>query len=540
MADSISPSFMGGLMAALSQGLQGQQSAPGAANAGTSPIMNMGLGLMSAAAPHLYTRGNVGEALMGAQQATMQNRLAAQQQQMGDISLQRAQAQMPMIQGISRFIAQKFGNGATGPGPGIAAQGLIDNPSPPQQGGLMNSGIGGMSPTDLMQLGAVMPLAGMEGGPGLASLGENLGFKYNPGFQTQMKMGESPLAVDEAQIQAALAKGDVNLAGQLLQKRNKDLGALSISERNGVVTKLGPTGDIQTFNPDNGFQMRIPAAGGASAGLIPGMGSAFGQKSAAEAQGRATGETADLTDNAGNKYTVPKSVLLSGGGGIGGMPPLAAIGPGRTTMLTDQSQTATQTFKESQAQADASNLQLAQIGDLRAAAHDFTPGKYAESRGEMLQFLASTGLITDSQKNSLGSYQAGQKISIQLQSAATKALGSREAAQVFGAMGKSIPNLTMSQDGLEKVSAFMEGMARYNIARAQTIEQRFNQGNPSGVNAVKDEFYQKTNPTFFILASASPQTRQQMLKSSPNPTKLMTDWVNAYKQGMAPSPAGFQ
>lgn len=534
MADSNQPTFMSGLMAGLN-------------NLPSSPLYNIGLGLLSAAKPF----GNVGDSLLQANQATLQNQLARQQQQMGAFSLQRAQAQMPMVKGISDFIASKFGGGNGGllsggaptpqqaslmAPPGIAAP---QDPSAPPQGG-SSGGLGSMSPQDLMQLGAVMPLAGMEGGPGLATLGENLGYKYNPAFQTTMKAAENPVTVDDAQIQSALAKGDTTTAAQLWQKRQQDLKAVSISERNGVVTKTDPYGNISTFNPDNGFQMSLPAQGSPSAGLIPGMGTALYTKAGAEAQGRATGETAELTDNAGNKYVLPKSVLLKGAGGVGGAPPMTSIGPGRSALLTDQSQTATGTFKESQAQADASNLQLAQISDLKSAANDFTPGKFAESRGEMLQYLASAGLITDTQKNSLGSFQAGQKISIQLQSAATKALGSREAAQVFGAMGKSIPNLTMSQDGLNKVSAFMEGMARYNISRAQTIQQRFNAGDANGVNAVKDEYYQKTNPMFYILASADPATRAEMLKSSANPSKLMTDWVKAYKQNMAPSPAGFQ
>jgi len=84
---------------------------------------------------------------------------------------------------------------------------------------------------------------------------------------------------------------------------------------------------------------------------------------------------------------------------------------------------------------------LQQTATLRGAAANFEPGQFANSRMKMLNYLNSAGLITPEQAKSLGSAQEGQKIDIQLQAAATKQLGSREAAQIFQIMGKSLPNL---------------------------------------------------------------------------------------------------
>ena len=78
MADD---SFLGGLMASLS-------AAP------ANPLWNMGLGIMSAGKPG----GNLGDSLMQAGNATMQNRAAMQQYAMGQYGLERQKAMQPLIE----------------------------------------------------------------------------------------------------------------------------------------------------------------------------------------------------------------------------------------------------------------------------------------------------------------------------------------------------------------------------------------------------------------------------------------------------------
>src|SRR5580692_2281972 len=92
-------SFWGGLM-------QGLNSAP------ANPMVNLGLGLMSAAKPF----GNVGDSLMQANQATIQNRGAMQQQDLQRYSLERMKAMMPLYQKAMQSAQDSLGGSGGMPG----------------------------------------------------------------------------------------------------------------------------------------------------------------------------------------------------------------------------------------------------------------------------------------------------------------------------------------------------------------------------------------------------------------------------------------
>lgn len=196
MADSLSPSFLGGLMAAL----QSSQSAPGLQNAGTSPLLNMGLGLMSAAAPHLYVRGNVGEALMGAQQATMQNRSAYQQQAMNDLQTEKLKAMLPGLEAYYKGAAGLMGGsqgGPMGPPPGTnAAPSGIALPQGPMAAPQGAPPMGGMSidPQTALNLGTMGSIFGAPGAEQLAKYPESY-TKVQEAIQTQRKLSnQGPMA----------------------------------------------------------------------------------------------------------------------------------------------------------------------------------------------------------------------------------------------------------------------------------------------------------------------------------------------------------
>lgn len=399
----------------------------------------------------------------------------------------------------------------------------------------------GMDPNQALRMGALMSVAGLPGGQQLEEYGKTM-LQYDPDTLRAVESAKSALSVDLFNRDTALARGDQATAQMWHQKALTDSKLLNIGERNGNVTAFTGGIDPRTglpnfvgYNPETGT---INTPGGSTG--IPGFAAAKGNIAAAEAQGRATADLQEVKDAQGNTYLVPKSALLANARG-GGSPPLAGLGPERSGMIAENVKQAADLNETYRKQAQAGNELLPQVGQLRAAAEDFGPGKFAEARGEYLNLMNSLGIISDKEKGQLGSYQEGTKIAIQLQAAVTKQLGSREAAQIFQYMGKSMPNLTMSADGLQKVSAFLAGVSRYNIARAQYAQERMTANDSAGVNNTQTLFQNKSNPLFYVLSSASPKVRLEMVSQMPpaQQTQLYRQWDAAIKAGLAPRPGDY-
>ena len=553
---------------------QGSQSAPGLQNAGTSPLMNIGLGLMSAAAPHLYTRGNVGEALANAQQATMQNRGAYQQQAMNQLQFQQAQAEAPMrmawlkaaMQGIPGSPNPQGGtatpSGPTAPpGPMSAPAAPTASSAPPQSGGLL-----GGDPMDTLRMGTVGAMLGMPGASSIADFAKTQ-MQYDPRVQSQLALAKDPVSLDRMALTQAQTSGDKNAELQAYNKLQTDTGMQHVGSMSGIYTRVEtgadgryPRGSVTTINPSTGLVVNSETG----ASWLPGAAAAVNQRAAAEATGKAQGELTTVTGPDGAQYQVPASSMLPGGGRMGasGTAPARAptaapsmgaapagspsapmphtLGPGTHEMLEGNAKAALETNKGFQDQAEGAQQMIAQVGELKAAATEFNPGQFADARAKFLNYLNSTGLITADQTKALGSFQAGQKIAIQLQAAATKQLGSREAAQVFQYMGKSLPNLTLSPDGLTKVSAWQTGIANYNIARAADANSKAQANDIKGVNLTRDTWIKNSNPLFYVMAQLPPPTQQEFLKSM-GPQKgheFIQQWTAALKGGFAPPLGG--
>lgn len=232
---------------------------------------------------------------------------------------------------------------------------------------------------------------------------------------------------------------------------------------------------------------------------------------------------------------VPAAPAASGGGLLS-----PGMTPAQVAMSTGQGKQAVEMNAGYQKQAEDAKETLAQVAELRAAAQDFAPGQFAESRIKGLQWMQSLGLITPKEMQQLGSAQEGQKMTIQLQSTLTRSLGSREAAQVFATLGKGVPNLTLSPDGFAKMTAYMAGMARYNQARAVRSQQAFNAGDIAGVNNVRNQYIANSNPAYFIIASASPATQREMIaQMGPKARSFLQRWQAATVGGYAPTPTAY-
>lgn len=92
-------------------------------------LMNFGLGVMNASAPHLYMKGNMGAALQDSMGQYYGQQLAKQQLQQGQIATQMAQQKMQLLQAAYQ---QQGGQGAPQAGPQGAPPGGPPQGTPPQ------------------------------------------------------------------------------------------------------------------------------------------------------------------------------------------------------------------------------------------------------------------------------------------------------------------------------------------------------------------------------------------------------------------------
>lgn len=508
----------------------------------SSPLFALGTGLIAGAQPF----ANPGQQLQSA--AANQQKLA-----MNNMQMRMLQQQWPMMM-------QAFGalGGLMGPPSGSktsqktqskanaapvvgpfsavpAAQGAPQAAPQPQQA----APSGGLDPSALERFGLMTSAFPMTKGMSDAALKvAGMQSQYDPALQTRLAIAKSVLTQDQQMMADAQAKGDTLGFRAAQMKYLKDSGLVTQSSMNGAVQTFGGiTPDMlkmTTLNPVQGVQTR-----NGQETPIPGAVPTEAALSGARAAGEAQFEPMEVTDGNGNKYMVPRTALQQyAASGKGGATPFqASLGPASEELLKGKGEQAASVNEEFQQKAEAGQQMLAQIAELRSAASDFSPGQFADSRIKMLQYMQSAGLISPEQMKKLGSAQAGQKIAIQLQAAATKQLGSREAAQIFQVMGKSLPNLTLSPDGLSKVSGYMSGIARYDIARAQIAQYRMANNDANGLNAVRDDFIKNTNPTYYIIGSMPAAQQQEMIKGmGPRAKGFLEAWNKAANAGWAPRP----
>lgn len=401
--------------------------------------------------------------------------------------------------------------------------------------------------------------------PQLKGLGTaaTIAAQNDPGLATNLAQAKSVLSVDEANLAQAKASGNPDFVNAAQMKLMTDAGLVHVAGMTGTTTFLSPRGVQSSFNPQTGVMYNNGALS-----LVPGAVTTTQQRAQAEGAGEQAGKTAFTPiptqipsgPNAGQTNLTLGRNLFAGLGGPGVAAPGASAGSGAGApggvvkavapvteeMSKSAGEQAGKNNEDFQTEAESAKDLNTQLDAIRNSAATFAPGKFANVRGEFLNVLNSTpggqafasAAFGKNWQQQLGSYQEGNKIAIQLQAAATRFLGSREAAQVFTWMGKSMPNLTMSGQGLEKVSSFMEGMNNYKIARAQIAQQRFNQNDAVGVNNVRNAFLQNSNPMYFIMAASSPADRVEYLRNM-GPAKarqFLSMWSKADAGGWAPGP----
>jgi hypothetical protein len=441
----------------------------------------------------------------------------------------------------------------------LQAQGLPPNANSPSAppgampsqpvagvGGAGTAPSGGPDPMRLAQAATLLSAYPMYQGMAKQLMADaNLATQTNPQLATRMAAAKSPAAVDQALLDQAKSQGaDPSVIQGLQTQLQTALGQRHIGSMSGINTWQNADGSWTTIDPRTGLQTNTKTG----STLVPGAAGAQQAMAAAHARGEAAGDVEEVTDSNGNKFYVPRSTLLGGGAsgtGASGTTPFqattqASVGPASAELLKGKGEQAVETNKEYQSQAEAAQQMLAQIAQLRTAANDFTPGQFANARIKGLQWLQSTGLITPDEMKRLGSAQEGTKIHIQLQASMTKQLGSREAAQIFEKLGQSMPGLTLSPDGFQRVSSYMAGVARYNMARAQVAQQRLDGNDANGVNDVRNNFIKNTDPTYYIVASAPPAIQKEMIGSmGAKGRAFLENWQKAANAGWAPRPTQY-
>ena len=515
---------------------------------------DLGLSLLANAGPSPVRQpfgAILGRGALESRQAALQAALQRAQLQQLNFGLQSQAAMMPYIMQRMRQMqgGQPSDDGSSPDATGAAPPADGASQTVPQAQSSPSSGALGDA-----QFAGLLGLA--RGNPQALLDSAKMRMEYDPSVAARMAQAKDPMTQDLLGLQQARAAGNQDLATMYINKLRQDAGALQVARNSGIRQELLPNGQWSMYNPENMTQ-----GIGNNIAPIPGAEDTKRRLAAAQSTGTAAGDVEKVTDSQGNEYFVPRSTLLGGGGPRPTAPqappapgPLAGSAPGGGTapgnraalspategMLKGNAANAVETNKEYQTQAEAGQQMLVQTQELRDAAADFTPGQFAESRMKMLQYLNSMHLITPEQMKSLGSAQAGQKIAIQLQAAATKQLGSREAAQIFTYMGKSLPNLTLSTDGLAKVSGYMDGIARYNMARAEVSQQRAAALDANGVNNVRNDFIKNTNPLYFVVASSPPEIQKEIVQSmGKQAPKFLTEWNAAAKAGWAPRPGQY-
>lgn len=461
----------------------------------------MGMSMLASAATPTPYRVPFMASLGKAMQAGQANALNMAQQRMGlvgnSLAMQRAMAMFPMqmrylqlLGGMSGGAPANSGvpasggdssqdNSAplTGPPGNLVSQ--YSQPAPPPQS---PQPAGSFDPFSGMRLAAFGGALGMPGAQQLTDLAKAQ-LQYNPGLATSMALAKDPLTLDRAMISDAVSRGDSQGAQAAYLKYLKDAGMVTV-DRYGNVTTLGG------INPkDLGVNTFLPAQGietsGGVAGTIPGITDARASLAAAEALGKSRGELATVVDPVTHQtYQVPKSVLL-GVGGVGGFGtpfgapggsgvpslPLAGLSPGQQEFLRERGKEGGNYLGELQKGADAATTANYAIDQMIQDARSAQLGPGAPARAFIERAVASLSQqFGVAPPKELASYEELDKYGNQLGMAASRALGSREAAQIVALAIRSNPNKELVPEAFANIAQSMRAMNAYVIAKSTALQ----------------------------------------------------------------------
>lgn len=301
-----------------------------------------------------------------------------------------------------------------------------------------------------------------------------------------------------------------------------------------------PEGTDAVRNPDGTWSLR-PVAG-----AIPAISAAASAKSGGEAAGKLPYTFQEVPNGIGGTTKMPSDVAMNVLRGQSGAVPAGPASPSApsfgpdTPQLSDAAKAAANAplprssgigntlapdalkYRETRASELAQNLSQftteargateanAVLEDLKKQVQSFTPGAMIGAGRRIAETLIGAGMPENSpfvqwfSRGAVGAVQASDKDTLLLQTAMTKSLGSREAAQVFMNLLKANPSSGMTPQGFAKVIDFMEGNNNWKIQRASdALDWTGSPLNKSGTLEGFEEWYNKNKPPTSFIAHLS-------------------------------------
>jgi len=306
------------------------------------------------------------------------------------------------------------------------------------------------------------------------------GLQYDPATATRMALAKDPLSLDQAMMADAQSKGDSQGYLSAYLKSLTDANRLHISSMSGNVTGFGlppwVLASMANYNPQSG---KFTANGRQQ--LIPGATDTEQALEAAEARGKAAGEVERVWNPATQQYEyVPRSNITGGrappaaagpanssGSGIS-----AAPGPQQGSFLSSLGRESGGYVQQLQEGADAAVNANYALDQMLKDSEKVSLGPAAGAKEWGLKNLTAVGQVFGvNVPSNLADYQELDKYANQIAFAATRQMGSREAAQIVHLQMQSNPNKELTAGAFTDLAQSMKAMNNYLIAKNQALQQ---------------------------------------------------------------------
>lgn len=481
---------------------------------------DLGMGLLSAS----HYGANPGQSMEQALAAGQQRRLAQQQYQMNQYGMDIMKAQAPFIMAALQGAG---GQAAPSAPPQGAPQGAPQSapvagpfsprPMPaPQMAAPQQAPQQGEDPWQLIKQGTAIQAVPALAGYGKALVARGTAMLQNdPRFVQQKALATNPIAMDAALLQQAQASGAPSQIAQGLQTKLKtDLGQLHIGSMSGILTRQLPDGSWTTTDPRTGLATNTVSG----STLMPGAAQAQRAMAAAHALGEAAGEVTNV-----GGVPIPRLQAL----GQGGSGAAAGSGNSLTDLLrkgTYQKQIGEEGGKQVlsyQEAADAARNANYALDQMMQDAKSVSQGPASGVLEWGLKGIAGVGQVFGvAPPKSLSSYQELDKYANQVAFAATRQMGSREAAQIVHLQMQSNPNKELTAPAFADLAGSMKAMNSYIMAKNVAIQQAAAQsGNPELASA---KWTKEIDPRVWDL-TLSPEMGQKWA-SSIGRNKIESAW----------------